>query len=184
MATKSTDELVVGGDGTIYVAPLSTASPAIGASAWDPAWINLGYANPDGVQFTDTRTLQIVDVWQLFYPARRIVTARDFTVGFKLAQWDKDTVPLAFGGGSVTVSGTGHRYTPPDPATIDTRALGVEWLDGTKLYRFVMPKCFVTTLAQVDVKRTDAALLPITVGVVGQAGVAPWYLDTNDPSFA
>lgn len=187
--SKDVDEIVVGANGTVWVAPVGTAAPATSAEAPGAGWVDLGYTSEDGATFTDAKTLQTIPVWQLFHPARRIVTERDTNLGFVLRQWSKDTVPFAFGGGAITepddVGNPGeYRYTPPAPELIDERALLLDWVDGTKNYRLVIPRGMVTDNVETNLVRTGAADLPITFGVNGSDGVDPFYLLTNDPALA
>lgn len=181
---KDTDQIVVGANGTVRVAPTDTADPADVTAAWPAGWVDLGYMSEDGVTFTDAKTLEAIPVWQLLYPARRVVTERDATAAFVMRQWGPDNVELAFGGGEITVDVAGaFRYTPPPPETIDERRLGIEWLDGDKTFRLIMPKGIVTENVETNIVRTAAADLPITFGILGEDGVDPWYLLTDDPAF-
>jgi hypothetical protein len=182
---KDTDQIVVGANGTIRVAPVDTAMPATSAATFGAGWVDLGYASEDGVTLTDSKDLESIPVWQLFYPARRIVTGKDLTVAFVLRQWSSATVSLAFGGGEVTWVAAGqYQYEPPAPETIDERALAVDWIDGDKNYRLLIPKGMVTENVETNITRTAAADLPITFGIIGtdDAG-APWTLLTDDPAF-
>lgn len=181
---RTTDDIVVGADGSILVGAVGATPPAGIADPWGGDWLELGYADENGAKFTDGKTIVDILVWQLFYPARKIVTARDFTVEFALRQFDGPTVSLAFGGGAVTAITGGFRYTPPEPSFIDERALGLEWLDGDKVYRLVVPRGLVTSNVTAEVKRSAPTDLPITFGVIGSDSAEPWYFDTNDDSFA
>jgi hypothetical protein len=184
---KSTSQITVGANGSIHVASAGTAAPSDIATPWAAGWVDLGYANNDGVKFTDAKTTERIDVWQLFYPARHIVTARDTKASFVLRQWSKDTVKLAFGGGTITTTAgppAHYLYLPPDPGSLDERAIGIEWIDGTKVYRLVLPRVLVTESVETNLVKTGAADLPITVGVMGVDGASPWSLRTNDPAFA
>lgn len=182
---QDVDQILVGANGSIHVAPLATAAPASEIAAYGVGWVEIGYADDNGVTITENRTLKDIMVWQLFYPARKIVTARSFQAKFALRQWNLDTVPLAFGGGAVTEVTSGHyKYTPPSPETIDERALGIDWVDGARHYRLIIPRGLVSDNVDSKVARDDAANLPITFSVVGDdAGGAPWYLLTDDPAF-
>lgn len=184
---KDTDQIVVGANGSVRVAPLATADPADIAAAWPAGWVDLGYTSEDGVTFTDAKTLEAIPVWQLLYPARRVITERDATAAFVLRQFGPDQVKLAFGGGDITEDGgpgTGNfRYTPPPPEDLDEQRLGIEWLDGDKTFRLIMPRGIVTENVETNIVRTAAQDLPITFGIVGQDGVDPWYLLTDDPAF-
>jgi hypothetical protein len=181
---KDTGEIVVGANGTLYVADFGTEAPANIEAAWGAGWVDLGYLSEDGVTLTDGKTIEDIMVWQLFYAARKIVTERTFTAAFVLRQFNGVQVELAFGGGEVAVNGSGFRFTPPDPETVDERALGIEWLDGDKTFRLVIPKGIVTENVETKIVRNAAADLPITIGVIGQADEDPWYFDTDDPTFA
>lgn len=181
------DEIVVGSNGRIYVAPVGTAIPTDIATAWGAGWIDLGYANEDGVTISKSRTMEQVPAWQSFFPLRRMVTAEDFTVSFNLLQWGNDSVILAFGGGTITATAgppAHYLYTPPDPGTLDERAVGVEWQDGTKIYRLTMAKAMVTETVETQMQKAGAAELPITLGVMGEAGVSPFLIRSNDPAWA
>jgi hypothetical protein len=164
---------------------VGSTEPASISVALDAAFTELGYANEDGVKFTDGKTLQPIRVWQEFYEVRNIVTEREARVAFSLVQWNPDTVTLAFGGGTVTedVADTEFKYEPPDPEDVDERAAAVEWVDGTRNYRLIVPKCQVVENVETDLVRTGASLLPITLGVLGVSGAKPWYLQTDDPAF-
>ena len=182
---KDTDEIVIGANGTVRVAPVGTSIPTTAGASFAGGWIDLGYTSEDGVTVTDSKDIEDIPVWQLFYPARRIVTSRDFTVAFVLRQWSTETVSLAFGGGDFTWVGAGqYKYEPPSPEMIDERSLAVDWQDGDKNYRLIIPKGMVTENVETNIVRTGAADLPITFGVIGtdDAG-APWTLLTDDPAF-
>lgn len=181
---KDTDEIVVGANGTVRVAPVGSTEPADIGESWDAAWVDLGYINEDGLTVKDAKSINDVKVWQLFYPARRIITERDFTVAFAMRQFSGLQVELAFGGGTVTAESEGFRFTPPDPDVIDERALGLEWLDGDKTFRLIIPRGLVTEDVETKLVRTDPADLPITFGVIGSEDSDPWYLLTDDPTFA
>lgn len=185
MAAKEVDQIVVGANGSVWVAPVGTAAPASEIAAYGAGWIELGYVSEDGVSIKEARTIKDIMVWQLFYAARKIVTSRAFEAKLSLSQWSLTTVPLAFGGGAVTEVTSGHyKYTPPSPETIDERALGIDWIDGTKHYRLIIPRGLVSADTESKLARTDAALLPITFAVIGDdAGGAPWYILNDDPAF-
>lgn len=181
---KDVDEIVVGANGTVWVAPVGTAAPADESAVPGAGWVDLGYTSEDGATVTDSKTLEVIPVWQLFYPARRMVTARDFTVGFALRQWNGDTVKLGFGGGEITEPTANHfKYTPPDPSEVDDRAFMLDWADDTKNYRLVVPRAVTGESVETNIVRSAAADLPITMGVIGSDGVTPWYLLTDDPAF-
>lgn len=184
---KSTDQITVGANGTVFLAPKGTVAPADVTTAWAAAWVDLGFTSPDGVTFTDAKTMEKIDVWQLFYAARWVVTARDAKASFVLRQWSKDTVKASFGGGTITPTAgppAHYLYTPPAPESIAEDALGIEWKDGVKVYRLVIPRVTPTESVETKLARAAPSDLPLTMSAMGTDDAAPWTLRTNDPAFA
>jgi hypothetical protein len=183
---QDTDEIVIGADGNVMVADVGTAAPTTPTGAYGAGWEDLGLASEDGVTITDSKTMFEVPVWQLFYPGRRGIEGRDFQASFVLRQWNPATFEFAFGGATVTAltGGAGSKLSPPSPEVVDERALGIDWRDGDKDYRLILPKGMVSEDVETQLARGTAADLPITFGIIGQAGVDPWTGYTNDPAFA
>lgn len=180
---KNTDEIVVGANGSVLVAPLSADVPADIDEAFSADWIDLGYTSEDGVTVTDSKTQEAIRVWQLFYPARRIVTERDFTAAFVLRQFSRDTTELALGG-TVSEDGPGaYRLTAPEPGAIDLRQVAIVWNDGTKNYRWLIYRGSVTDNVEIPIARTAPTDLAVTFGIAGADGETPWDLLTDDPAF-
>lgn len=180
---KDTDEIVVAANGTVWTAPVGTAAPVDEDDA-PVGWTDLGYTSEDGVTFNDSKTLEVIRVWQLFHAARRIVVERDTTVSFVLRQWSKDTVEFGLDATVTTVSAGHHKAVPPAPETVGEKALMIDWQDGTKKYRLILPRGSSTEAVETNLVRTQAADLPIGFGVLGSDGVDAWTLLTNDPAFA
>ncbi|MQB01862.1 MAG: phage tail protein [Actinobacteria bacterium] len=188
MALDST-QVVVAADGRIRVAPVGTADPTDVETAYDPAWLDLGFATEDGVTLNDSKTIEAFRAWQALYPIRRVITERDFTLSFQLLQWNADTVPFAFGGGEVSTTGVApdevHRFDPPAPAELDERALSVEWFDGDKTYRLFVARGLVMEAVESNLTRSDMSALPISFGAIAaDETTQPWHLITSDPAFA
>lgn len=185
MAGKQSDDIVVGANGSILVAPVATALPADVTAAFPAGWVDLGFTDENGAKFTDTKTITDIPVWQLFYAARKIVASRDFQLDFVLRQFDAETVKLGFGGGEIFDDGGGaFHYEPPAPEFIDERAMAIEWLDGTKTYRVIVNRGLVQSNTVTEVVRTKASDVPITFGIIGEDGVVPWIIQTDDPQWA
>lgn len=181
------DQIVVGANGKVSVAPSGTAVPD-DLSALAAAYVDLGLVSDDGASFSDSKTIENIGSWQGFGPVRRIVTDKDTTLSCTLLQWNKDTVKLAFGGGSVTepdpVGSPGvFRYSPPDPDTLDERVMVLEWEDGGFAYRLVVTSGIVSEGVETNLTKTGAAMLPITFGANYKDGSDTWFLLTDDPAF-
>lgn len=187
MTGNSSTEVVVGANGRIFVAPTSATGPndISDINSLAAQFIELGYVSEDGAKITDSKTIEDIGAWQSFYPLRRIVTAREFTVEFAMRQWNDVNVSFAFGGGTVAATGvTGWSYTPPDPSTIDERSLVLWWADGSKQYMLYIPRGIATSNTEANLTRTAAADLAITFSALSSGVTAAYQLFTNDPAFS
>lgn len=183
---KDANQIVVGSNGSISVAPKGTATPdTLGALAG--TYVDLGLVSEDGATFSDTKTLENIGAWQAFGPVRRVVTEKDTTLAFVLRQWNTDTVKLAFGGGEVTEPdpvgepGT-FRYDPPAPQDLDERVCVLDWEDEGNKYRLVLANGIVTEGVETQLTKGAASDLPITIGANHEES-GTWYLLTDDPAF-
>lgn len=188
------DQIVVAGSGHVYAAPADSTLPSDPTSALDAAFVELGYTTEDGVTLTPGMDTEDVRAWQNPYAVRTLITARHLDVGFVLQQWNKDSIQLAFGGGTFTLTAGPPAYTtyePPAPDVIDFRALVVDWEDNGDSYRLVVPRGMVTSQAETTLARTSESDLPITFGarpegqpVAGQMATQPFVLLSDAPQLA
>jgi hypothetical protein len=188
MAWNDAGELIVGGNGQVYVAPVGTALPTTGpAQALNASFFGLGYHTEDGVSLAVTPQVTDFGAWQSRQPIRRELTAQEITVSFTLQQWNEETLQLAFGGGAVTDLGGGnYRYDfPEDSDQLDERSLVVDVADGSKDIRFVFPRGNITDAVSTQFQRSAAAVLPITFKVLEpEEGGSPGYFLTDSADFA
>jgi hypothetical protein len=181
---NSADEIRVAGNGSVFVAEPGTTLPASISVALGAGFINTGYINDDGVTFLDGKTVEPINVWQSFYPPRQIVTEKEASAAFALMQWDLENLKLAYGGGDVVEDAPGeYSYHPPQPGEIDERIMVIEWVDGDYNYRLIIPNGMVSENVETELTKSAASELPITFAILGEDGVDPWYLQTDDPAF-
>jgi hypothetical protein len=175
------DSITVAGNGTVRVAPVGSTQPTTPTASPAAAWLDLGYTNEDGVTFTESKEIEDILAWQSFYPVRKIITGKEATLAFSLEEWDERSIPLAFGGGTVTSPSAGvWRYEPPAPETIDLRAMMIDWQDGIKNYRLIVPRGLVTESVETNLTRTGAALLPITFSAIPASTTDDAYILLTD----
>ncbi|WP_159944807.1 MULTISPECIES: hypothetical protein [unclassified Nocardiopsis] len=178
------DQPIVGANGDVWFAPTGITKPAVTAEV--PAELRkLGLVSEDGVTFGNSRETNNIMVWQSVYPARRITTETENTLAFQLATWSRDSVEFVFAGGSWSGDETtGYTYSPPEPGHEAEYAVLLRWRDGDFSAQLWFPRCTITENEDITLQRSEAALLGVTVGVLGQAGVPAWQLDSTDSRFA
>ncbi len=184
MPGNESGEIVVGANGSVFVAALGVAAPTNATTALASGWIDMGFVSENGATFTDSRTVTPIPVWQSFYPPRRIITERDAMVEFVLRQWNTATLRLAFGGGDITGTAPNFTYTPPDPSELDERQMCLDWQDGARSFRLYIGKGMVTDNVATNIVRTAAADLPIVFGVTPDSGDDPYEIFIHDPAFS
>lgn len=190
MPNLNASEIVVGSNGQINVAPVGTTLPAVNS---DPtATLNsgfgygLGYVTEDGVQISYSPEFEEIMAWQSPDAVRRDRTGREFTLSFELQQWNEQTVVLAFGGGQITTAGGFYTYQPPNTTdAIVERSLVLDWNDGSKRYRLVVPRGSVTDGTETQLQRGQEATLAVTFKAMQPTdGRDLFYLITNDSAWA
>ncbi|MGW6457807.1 phage tail tube protein [Streptomyces sp. NPDC055078] len=188
MPGMNPSEIRVAGTGRILTAPLGTTVPADTATAWAPAWRDLGYTTTDGIRFNKKDKIDPVDTWQSVSPARFVYSDRDLTVKFALLQLNEDTLPFFFGGSEVKETAAGsklYRYELAAEPAEDERMLGIEFNDGDAIrYRFIVPRGQVTETEELQLTRTAAVKLGLTftaLAIDNTAPLAVWLM--NDPAY-
>ncbi len=186
----NTDEIVVASGGSIYTAVVGTTLPAENTNPLAGLASGFGYASgyvtEDGITFTSSPDVTDIPAFQSLVPVRREVTGQETMLSFQLMQWNEKNLVLAFGGGAVTTAGGFYTYTPPEPedGLLDLSMI-VDWNDGTKNYRLVVPRGNVTEGTETQLQRGASANLSVGFKVLAPAtGGAPWYLLTDDDALA
>lgn len=190
MATKDALETIVAGNGEVYLAPVATPLPAIGSSptaALNAAFVGTGYTSEDGVKFSYQPTVTDFKAWQSAQAIRRIVNTAELQAAFSLQQWNEETLPFAFGGGTITVAGGSWSYAfPASGAALQERSLIIDAQDGTRNTRIVIPRGNVTDNVETNFKRDELAVFPITFKALEPLNGGPicYILGDDVASFA
>jgi len=177
-------QVVVAGNGSVYVGITSTPAPTDATTALNAGFKEMGFISEDGATFTEGKDITDIGAWQSFYPLRKIITGRTVQVAFALREWRRPAVEFALGG---TVSGTApgpYSYIPPAPELLATKSLVLNWVDASKNYRLYIPVGLVTETVETTFARTAAADLPVTFSATDPGGANIYTLFTNDPAFS
>lgn len=176
---EDSSELFVAGDGHIYVAPFGTTLPNDIDDELDADFVELGYLTEDGFRMTPSITTVDIHGWQSAAILRKLVTARDITLGLDFLQSNEEVFKLYFGGGSFTDT----VYTPPGASEIDERSLVADVFDGDREWRFWFPKVTLSAARELAFKRTDASKWGVDLATVA-VGTDPLFgFDSDDAEF-
>lgn len=176
-------QIVVPSRAFAYVAPTGTAAPADESATPAAAWVNVGLTTPDSLEFATEPQFESVNSHQSDYPVRRMQTSEAGTVKVDLQQWNDDNLKFAFGGGTVTTVTAGHfKFVPPALGARVERSVLVDWIDGAKVYRLVIPRCMQVEGVTTALQKGQEARLPLNLAILGGDAVDPWYILSNDPA--
>lgn len=173
---NSARDIHIGLTGQIQVAEVGTTMPTDATSPVDRAFVDLGYTTPDGLRLAYNPETQEIEVWQSEDPVRVFATRRPASVEFQLAQLDENTMPIAFGGGTVTpLGGDAWQYSPPQAGdALAERAAVLDVEDGDKRVRIVIPRAVITEPVEVTFSKEAPANLPVTLRVLKPDSGSSW----------
>lgn len=103
--TLNAGQVRIAGNGNLWKAPIGTTLPTDSTTAWDSAFVNLGYAT-DGFEMAQDYKTKQIDAWQTLEPVRIFGQSLTRKFSFELLQSNKDTLGLAWGGAAVSFNGT------------------------------------------------------------------------------
>lgn len=170
MTTRTADEIIVAANGGVYVAPVGSTLPTDADTALDAAFVDLGYISEDGVNFAPNTESEQIPAWQSFSPVRIVQTSAGMQASFTLMQWNEETVPVAFGGGTWLDNGDGTwDFDPPAPGEDTVRALVIEGIDGSRKYRVIFPRVQLEELGEVTFTRGEFSPLEVTLTALAES---------------
>lgn len=171
------------GPGKLKIAPLGTAEPADLATAWNVAWVDLGYTD-EGSNFVFDMTFEDVEVAEESDPVAILQTARRININFALAELTADNLKRAFNGGTVTPSGAGATaivtFDPPAAGIYTPVMIG--WEADDNFERWVFRRCVQAGPVDIPRKKApDKAVIPVSFRAMKPTGLEPFKFihDTN-----
>jgi hypothetical protein len=141
-----------------------------------------------GRRLCDSVTPEVADymAWQSRSPVRREKVSQEAQVALSLMQWNEQTVPAAFGGGTISGTAGNYRYDlPDDNAALAEVSLILDAIDGSTHMRWVFPRGNVVEAVEAQFQRGNPAALPLTFKALTPAGGgSPGYFFSDNAAFA
>lgn len=113
MADFNSAAVRFGKPGKLHIAPIGTTEPTTAVAAWPAGWVALGYTD-EGSAFNYEVSTDNVEVAEELDILARVVTGRDASVEFALAEITKKNLSIAFNGGLIVGDGLVWEFEPPD----------------------------------------------------------------------
>jgi hypothetical protein len=172
------------GPGYLYIAALGSTEPAntLPLPSWPAAWYPLGYTE-DGSSFAYEVTSEPVEVAEELERVFTIITGRNQTVSFQLAEPTQYNLRAVLNGGASFIAdpttGQAVKFEPPDLGSEVRVMLGFD--SESKLDRYIWRQCFST--GSVEMQRRKGAqktLIPAEFTVEKpDSGLKSWVRYTD-----
>jgi hypothetical protein len=159
-----------------------TVAEAFNDSAPIAGWDDLGYVTEDGVTLTPTLTTSAFPVWQSSAPAKVTVTAAGLDFQFALAQWDKESTELFFGGtwgAKDSTSGLTTMTLPSNPA-LREKAFLILWGDLDDVNGLYVPRAMISDRDGLTIGKIDPSILNMTFQSLDASGKLADIVTTAD----
>lgn len=144
-------------DGAVYIAPSGTTLRVGGAPPETP-YTEVGYISEDGVEFSETRTVEKKKAWQRNAVVRTVVTEGESTFTFAMIELTKTTAELYFG---VTFDANGEAVLNPS-RDYPRQVFALDVIDGDELISYDAPDAQVTEVEPIS-HTQDLITLGVTV---------------------
>lgn len=171
--------------GSIKYAPLGTAVPTDVTTAWNAAWIDLGAIDDKGVTSSHKKSMNKVMAWQSTMPVRQLKKEDDRIYKLNAIQLNWATLALWSDAGATTLSGGVYSLTVPANAFPGEYMFGIEWHDGTYVYREFTQRGVFTDAGDITYEKGSPVLSGLTYETLPIDTVTTVVTTlTNDPAFA
>jgi len=172
---------MVGNGEVIAAAPAATPNVPLATVPASP-WVDLGYANEDGVTLGDSPSETNVGAWQSPTPVLVLTTELARTFAFNLMQWNADVLAFVFGGGLITPAPAEGDTFAPTKTSRSTYALLMRWLDPEgNVCQFYVPRGRVTGDVGAQLARTAAGVFSVTFTSLPEATEDAWRYTSDSP---
>lgn len=161
--TLTPDDVAVAQSGIVLAAPVGSTAPTDVTTAWDPAFVQLGYLSEDGVTWDPSIDFEDIGVWQDINPVRSIPSKAAQTFQFQARETNPGTVGLYLPDATITSTATIATIEAPSSPGADFRMFGIEWYDGADVNRLIIPRGLVKARASMKLNRTSNQVYDMTV---------------------
>ena len=153
------DNVKVGYDGAVYVAPTGSTGPTDASTALDAAFLELGFLDETGVTVAHDDEVTEIKAWQRATVVRKTTTSSDTTVAFAMAETNKAALEFFY---KKTME-TGDDALNESGAPAKKVSLVIDVIDGTFIHRMYLASCEVTERGEITMTSEDGVGYPVTV---------------------
>lgn len=183
--TPNYGQVRAGISGYVKMAPLGSAVPTDVTTAWNAAWIDLGSVDDKGITDSNKLSFNAVAAWQSPTPVRQLLKTQQPSMKFNALQMNWATMQAWTGGALSSLTGGVYKISMPPTVLATEWMLGIEFHDGTLVYRKWFNRGMFTDAADITIEKGTAIMPGLTFSAMPIDTVTDLstFL-TNDTNFA
>jgi len=155
----------------LMLAPVGTAGPTDGSTAWPAGWETIGYVHEDGVTLALETENESLKAWQSKTALRTVITGRELTVEFTMLEITPKAMALFFDEDPPTGDASGFTLTVTSEGSANEYAIGIDTKDGDNVLRYIFPRATLAENGEISLVTSDFQGLPVTLSAQDQNGV-------------
>lgn len=157
------NEVRIGYAGLSYIGAVGALAPTGLTTAWaTPAWADLGLMSEDGLTEAFDQNRTEINAWGYDAPVRTQVSRKVTTFQVTFLESSAQVLSLYHSAPVTSMTSIGSGVTQAlqfiqgQNTAPDVRALGLDVIDGTRRFRFIVPRCEVTARGDITYKGDEA----------------------------
>ena len=156
-------EVRIGYAGVAYIGAVGAVAPTDLVTAWGVDWTDLGLISEDGLTEGTDQDRTEIRAWGYDAPVRTQISRKVTTFGLTFLESNSEVLSLyhSVATDDMTSAGVGDAqyasFVQGQNTDPDVRALGLDIIDGTRRFRFIIPRCEVTDRGDI-IYRADEAV--------------------------
>lgn len=155
----------------LMLAPVGTAGPTDGSTAWPAGWETIGYVHEDGVTLALETENESLKAWQSKTALRTVITGRELTVEFTMLEVTPKAMALFFDEDPPSGDASEFTLTVTSEGSANEYAIGIDTKDGDTVLRYIFPRATLAENGEISLVTSDFQGFPVTLSAQDQNGV-------------
>lgn len=164
---SNSENVRVATTGAIYIGPTSAAAPTASDSTLAPSFVELGYANSDGISFSPERSTNAITAWQNAAMVREVITESNVSYTFTLMETNQSVLETYYG--TEMIDGV-IDFAPGK--TGGRKSFVIDILDDDKVIRHYIPNGEIINIGEQSFQNGEAIQYEVTITAYDVNGVS------------
>lgn len=155
---SNSENVRVATTGAIYIGPTTADAPTASDSTLDVDFVELGYANSDGITFSPERSTNAITAWQNAAKVREVITEGNLSYTFTLMETNEAVLEAYYG--TAMVDGV-IDFAPG--TTGGRKSFVIDAIDADKIIRHYIPSGEIINIGEQTLQNGEAVMYEVTI---------------------